>query len=57
MTESKTPNYNPEENENVISLLKLEDGSWKGYTQKFGKLIEVREAKPEDALLKLMTHA
>ena len=48
--------YNPETNENVISLIKQEDGNWKGYHKRFSKLIEVREAKPEDCLLRLMTH-
>ena len=39
-----------------IVLIKQEDGNWKGYMTKFGKLIEVREIKPEDCLVKLLTH-
>lgn len=49
-------NYDPAENENVIALVRQDDGNWKGFAQKFGKLVEVREAKPEDALVKLLTH-
>lgn len=49
--------YNPYQNPDCITIVKLEDGSWKGITQKFGKVIEVREAKPEDVLVKLLTHS
>ena len=42
--------------ENVIIIQKLEDGSWTGKMMRFGKLTEVREAKPEDVLVKLLTH-
>lgn len=48
--------YDPTSNENAISLIKQEDGNWKGYMRKFGKLIEVREIGPETALQKLLTH-
>lgn len=48
--------WNPETNENVISLIKQEDGNWKGVAQKFGTLIEVREVGPETALQKILTH-
>jgi len=39
-----------------IIIEKLPDGSWKGNTVKFGKELEVREAKPEDVLVRLLTH-
>lgn len=48
--------YNPETNENAISLIKQEDGNWKGWMQRFGKLVEVREVSPQDCLTKLLTH-
>ncbi len=32
------------------------DGNYKGWTIKFGKEIEAREAKPEDVLASLLTH-
>ena len=47
---------NPEKNEKAISLIEQEDGNWKGFAMKFGKLVEVREVKPEDCLLKILTH-
>lgn len=49
-------NYDPNTNQAVISLIIQEDGNWIGETQRFGKLVKVREAKPEDALAKLLTH-
>ena len=48
--------HNPFENPNAISLVKQSDGNWMGYAQRFGKVVEVREVKPEDCLLKLITH-
>jgi len=52
----KPINYNPAENPNVISIIKQEDGNYKGYMQKNGKLIEVREIGPETALQSLLVH-
>lgn len=49
-------NYNPYENPDVISIIKQKDGNWIGTAQKYGKIISVREVKPEDCLLKLITH-
>lgn len=48
--------YNPNVNPKAISIIEQEDGNWKGWTQKFGKVVEVREGKPEDCLIKLITH-
>lgn len=48
--------YDPNKNQAVISIYMLEDGSWVGETMKFGKLVKVREGKPQDALEKLLTH-
>lgn len=48
--------YNPEKNENVISIVKQPDGNYCGFMQKFGKLIMVREVSPETVLLALLTH-
>lgn len=48
--------YNPEENPNIISIIKQEDGNYKGYTQKNGKFIEVREGDPNSVLVALITH-
>ena len=49
--------FSPEKNENVISLMKRKDGNWRGIMQKDGKIIESVEIKPEDALLRLLTHS
>jgi hypothetical protein len=49
--------YVPDNNADTISIIKQEDGNWKGYMRKFGKLIEVREIKPEDCLIRLLTHS
>lgn len=48
--------YNPETNENAISLIKQVDGNWKGYMQKHGKLIDVRDIAPDTVLGRLLTH-
>jgi hypothetical protein len=56
MEENKITDYNPETNNKVISIIQQEDGNWKGYTQKFGKLIEVRDVGPEAVLQRLLTH-
>ena len=52
----KEENYNPEENENVISIIKQPDGNYCGYAQKFGKLVKVREGDPMTVLTALITH-
>jgi hypothetical protein len=48
--------YNPEKNPKAISIIEEEDGNFRGYTQKFGKLVSVRAGKPEDVLVGLITH-
>ena len=48
--------FSPEKNPDVISIVKQKDGNWKGYAQRHGTFIEVREIKPEDCLLALMTY-
>lgn len=46
----------PETNEKAISLIQQEDGNWKGWMQKFGKVIEVRDISPDTVLGRLLTH-
>jgi hypothetical protein len=48
--------YDPNTNENAISLIKQEDGNWKGWMNRFGKVVEVREVGPDACLQKLLTH-
>lgn len=49
--------FNPAHNPDVISLVKQADGNWMGYTQKYGKLVEVRDVGPETVLQLLLTHS
>lgn len=48
--------HNPEKNHKAISIIQQEDGNWKGWMWKNGKLIEERQADPSSVLLLLMTH-
>lgn len=48
--------FHPAINPNVISLVRQEDGNYKGYCQKNGKFLEVREQDPNTALVALLTH-
>lgn len=50
------PKWGDEGTKGLMSIYMLKDGSWVGRTEKFGKEIVVREAKPEDCLVKLLTH-
>lgn len=40
-----------------IAIVKQEDGNWIGKTTKFGKLVTIRDVKPEDVLVRLITHS
>ena len=48
--------HDPNKNSKAISIIQQEDGNWKGWMQKHGKIVEAREIKPEDVLYKLLTH-
>lgn len=48
--------YNPHKNKDVISIIRQEDGNYKAWTQKDGKIVEVRTSDPQSALLALITH-
>jgi hypothetical protein len=47
---------NPFHNPNAILIIKQKDGNYKGWMNKFGKVVEVREIGPETVLQKLLTH-
>lgn len=49
--------FDPKTNANVISIVKQEDGNYKGYMQKNGAFIEVRQSDPNTVLQALITHA
>lgn len=53
---SKANEFDPSTNPKAISIIEQPDGNWMGWTQRFGKLIEVREISPNDCLVKLLTH-
>lgn len=48
--------WNPQRNPDVISIVKQPDGNYKGYMQKNGTLIEVRQGDPGTVLQMLITH-
>ena len=50
------PLYDPKYNAKAIALIEQEDGNWKGWAQRNGKVVEVREQIPEHALVQLLTH-
>jgi hypothetical protein len=54
---SESDKYSPEIHPEVVSLIKQEDGNWKGYMLKNGVLIESRDLMPEHVLTRLLTHA
>lgn len=49
--------FNPSKNHEAISIIRQEDGNYKGYMFKNGKLIEVREGDPNTVLNMLITHS
>lgn len=48
--------YNPEKNPNAITIIQQEDGNWKGWMNKHGKVVEVRQVDPLTVLSMLLTH-
>lgn len=48
--------FSPRKNPKAIAIVQQEDGNWKGYAQKFGKVIEVREIGPDTVLQMILTH-
>ncbi len=52
----KEIDFNPNTNENVISIIKQADGNYIGYTQKFGSVVTERQGDPMTVLGLLITH-
>ncbi len=50
------PQHDPYKNPDAISLIKQTDGNWKGWMNRFGKVVEVRDVGPEIVLKLLLTH-
>lgn len=53
----KKTDIDPATNTDVILLMRQPDGNWIGKTQRFGKLVEVRDVGPETVLQLLITHS
>jgi TATA-box binding protein (TBP) (component of TFIID and TFIIIB) len=47
--------FHPENNPDVISLLKRPDGNWRGFLFKNGKMVQTRAGSPQEALEALIT--
>ena len=54
---TKDQEFNPYKNDKAISIIQQADGNFRGWAQKNGKMIDVREIKPEDCLGQLLTSA
>lgn len=48
--------YDPAHNPDVICLMRQDDGNWKGMTQRYGILVEVRQISPMSVLEYLTVH-
>lgn len=53
---SQSSKESPKVKEHEILLVKQEDGNWKGYWNRQGNPLEVREIDPHTCLTKLLTH-
>lgn len=47
---------NPITNKDSIVLIKQEDGNWRGFMNRGGKLIQDRQSDPNTVLALLITH-
>lgn len=47
--------FNPRKNSVAISIVKQEDGNYKLWGQRNGRIIELRAGKPEDVLGEFLT--
>lgn len=48
--------HNPEKNPKAVSIIQQEDGNWKGFMNKNGKVVEARDYDPQMVLQALLTH-
>ena len=49
--------HDPERNPKAISIIQDPDGNWRGWMQKYGKIIKAREISPEAVLQSLLTNS
>jgi hypothetical protein len=61
MTNKLTPDeirkikFHPENNPDVISIIKRPDGNWRGFLYKNEKMVQSRAGTPQEALEALIT--
>lgn len=55
IADAEAAGHTPDKEQYII--VKQKDGNWKGYGNKNGKPIEVRDIGPETVLQRLLTHA
>jgi hypothetical protein len=48
--------FDPRENEQMISIVRRPDGNYRGFAMKAGKLIQARAGDPNTVLTTLITH-
>lgn len=53
--ELKDIEFSPVKNDKAISIIQQEDGNWKGWMTKNGKLIQARQGDPNTVLNLLLT--
>jgi hypothetical protein len=53
---SQSPKESIKVKENEILIVKQADGNWKGYMNRDGNPLTVREIDPYTCLIKLLTH-
>jgi hypothetical protein len=47
--------FDPNKNHQAISIIEQDDGNWKGWMWRWGKLVEVRDISPDAVLNRLLT--
>lgn len=47
--------YDPAKNHEAIVIIKQEDGNYKGYAWKHGKVVEVRDIDPNTVITRIIT--
>lgn len=55
--ELKKVKWNPTTNKDVISIIKQEDGNYRGFMWKNGSLVQARQGDPGTVLALLLTHS
>lgn len=54
--ELKAIAWDPQKNHDAITIIKQQDGNWRGFMWKDGKFIQVRQSDPGIVMQLLLTH-